>query len=194
MSTTPSTRERTLLFRITETTQYSAPHRTEHARLIVLTHDNQREVRGCCGYGETDRAGWIPEDALNDLVIEASIATDMESTTYAWGVAYLQPYHLDLYRARAMVKTLETVQRKLDRLTARYGEPADFGQYVARVAEALNATTIAFDQQPSTTGTWSRGEYRFRPVGEAVGTINHAIFNWHERYPSTARQYDADAS
>jgi hypothetical protein len=192
-ATTATSRERALLFRLTKSQQYSLPHRREEIIFTVITHDDGKQIRGCSGHGETDRKGSIDEDDLRDLRISCSLATDLDSKSYGWDVAYHQPYSVDLRAAERILKTLKLIEQRLARLEKLFGRPSDFGQYVARVAQALDCRAVAFEASETHSSLYRDNDYRFRPIGEAVGRINHEIHTWHEAHPSTRQKYEEEA-
>lgn len=76
--------------------------------------------------------------AHDDLEVRCTMTADLDNgAPYGWCMEYRGAYAVDLPRAEEMAKTLRTVQRKCDRLAAKYGAPATFAEYVVRMGEAL---------------------------------------------------------
>lgn len=56
---------------------------------------------------------------------------------WGYGIEYKGVYSLDLRRAEVIVKTLRSIERKMDKLRDRFGYVSDFPSYLAYVADAL---------------------------------------------------------
>ena len=70
----------------------------------------------------------------------------------------------------AALGTLRRIARALDRLDTRYGQPATFGQYVARIADALGLPVMT--GHASRDGWYSGGDYVTWTSGEAVSVLD----------------------
>lgn len=83
-------------------------------------------------------------DVLSDLVIsaQADISNDTSAAErwYGWQIWFVNPYHVDLSRARGMVKVLDGVARKMRRAESDAGRPESFHAYALRAARAAGAT------------------------------------------------------
>jgi hypothetical protein len=95
-----------------------------------------------------DQRVW--DDPLRGLYITAQQGCDatgmqeMRQHLYAWHVEFRYGWGgtLDLKAAERMYKILKAVDASLTRQSDRLGIPADFGQYVLRVAAALKIDTL----------------------------------------------------
>lgn len=99
---------------------------------------------------------------------------------YGWEVRYHNVYTVDLRKAERMTKTLRTVEKRMEKLTASYGHPATYGAYLARVARAIGATTFVFHKDGGRTG-WchSETEYTFRDTNaEAISEVDRIVQTW----------------
>lgn len=85
---------------------------------------------------------------FNDLEISNQIDDhngSREGTKdYAWSVAF-SSHSIELRDAKEMVKTLSMIDRKLEAYRAEIGHAVTYGQYVARIAQAIGAKGIMFD-------------------------------------------------
>jgi hypothetical protein len=90
-----------------------------------------------------------PLRGLSDLTISAQANRDhTDRGWYGWEVEYRSIAYADLRFAKAMVKQLGTLDRKMSKLTERFGTPNDLADFCARVADALGAT------EKHTFGLW----------------------------------------
>jgi hypothetical protein len=64
-----------------------------------------------------------------------------------WELHYKNVYRLGLQDAEIMVKTLRSLERKLESAADKYGRPETFGMYVQRVCEALKIPRLAWYTQ-----------------------------------------------
>ena len=102
---------------------------------------------------------------LADLTIDAQ-ADPTSADLYGWRTAYRAPYAVELDDIERMTKVLRGIRRHLDRLTERYGAPADFAAYAARVADALGITTYL---TTTVRAEWySDGQYRTMTTADAM--------------------------
>lgn len=60
--------------------------------------------------------------------------------SYAWNIFYCDRYSIRDYKP--YTKTLETIDRRLQKLENDLGEARTFGEYVTRVAKILGATVV----------------------------------------------------
>jgi hypothetical protein len=123
-------------------------------------------------------------DQLADLVIEAQ-ADPTSSDLYGWRTAYRSPYAVELADAEAMTRTMRGIARHLDKLTDRYGAPADFPAYAARVADALHITTYLTTTKRAEW--YSDGEYRTMDTADAL----YHLRDRHAQYRAACRPAEA---
>jgi len=153
------------------------------ARPVYL--NARHDVEMPSAYGTDDR-----EHGLHRLEISAQNTPDHIEAPAYWnrGAEYRDVYSVDARGAETMHKTLSGLQRKLDKLDAKYGYVTTFGQHVARFADAVGATTFVIRTRgkvnPS-TGT----EYR---ICDATGAA-YMCDLWEREYaneirPSTTEQ------
>ena len=124
-------------------------------------------------------------DAMSELRIRSQMnirpkEDGSEFTTddlYSWEVYYQRPFHVGLVQARAMAKTLNKINRYLDKQTEKWHHPNTFTEYVQRVAYCMKIKSILqrTDDDPILS-TYSNMEYRSWPIGDAhyaISTVFH---------------------
>ena len=77
-----------------------------------------------------------------DLAARCQIDGRTGSPSYGWSVEYRNLYSVDLGAATRILKTLQTIARRMDRMAEREGQPQSFGQFVNRFMRAIGATAI----------------------------------------------------
>lgn len=114
------------------------------------------------------------QDGVADLQVRAQ-ADIHDGAWYGWDVSYGDVYNVSLRRAKAMVKTLSSVERKLEKLEAKYGRPYDLLAYLGRVGDALGVRTYGW---AVTRGTfYSDGDYRWGSLDSVRYHIDTALNN-----------------
>lgn len=84
---------------------------------------------------------------LDDLLVscQGGTCSGEERRLYAFETSY-RNVSLDASNVARYASTLKTIAGRLDKLTDRFGYPADFTGYLARVAEAIGASRFVFSQ------------------------------------------------
>jgi hypothetical protein len=127
------------------------------------------EVRGC--------GSWEDEAKFNGLWINSQANGDNRESLYGWGVEYRDTYTtLDLRACERMAKTLRTIERKLEALSAKYGRPDSFPAFVARVADAVGADSIVFSQKDHQTHNGYENTVYSIEMGASI--LRHIIAKW----------------
>lgn len=106
--------------------------------------------------------GRYDHEALADLRIEAQGHLS-EGRVYGWSVEYRDVFTVNAERAEVMAKTLRKVNRGLEKLEREQGYPANFAQYLARVAKILGIRTYGYNASPQPNG-WSHDQQEYRWV------------------------------
>lgn len=96
---------------------------------------------------------------------------------YGWDYEYKDCYSVDTRRAGEMYKTLQAIEKRTAALEAKYGRPATFGAYVARIANAIGADTIVFVETPD-TGWHNKNGHRLYNLGDGAGRIDGIVRTW----------------
>ena len=127
---------------------------------------------------------------LNNLiVVSQGNNNDERRHLYGWEVRYQSPYAVDLEKAEHMVKTLRTVHARMAATDKKLGRPTTFGQFIARVAEAIGADQFLIDETPkrgSHSGWFTHAEagYRWQDIEDGVRLVDYRIREWAEPKPA----------
>lgn len=100
---------------------------------------------------------------------------------HGFRVLYQQPYSVDLKEAEVLVKTLRTVERRLDAARERDGAPADFPAFVRRAARALGIDLITFPTEPNQSSRYDQGSYRTLPLEGGLYHLETVIRAWERK-------------
>lgn len=122
---------------------------------------------------------------LDDLAIEIRLWSDLAPSVE---IEYSQPYSVDLYRAKGMVKVLQRVHRNLQRYEQQFGVCSvyDVGSRVARMIKAAGGKGLLRFHGHGRGPLYSNSEYRKLEMGAIAQWINGQI---HEQCPK-ARMAD----
>lgn len=113
----------------------------EHFFFFFKYFDKQNRVCNfSSNYADTQGGGYD----FDDLVIRAQYDRQDKNGwgLYGWGVEYRTVHYVGLEHARQMVKTLNRVEKGLERLEKKWGPPQSFSQYVIRVADIFKVEGI----------------------------------------------------
>jgi len=128
-------------------------------------------VRNC----SDERIGGL---LLNNLRVDSQGCGDDETRhLYGFDCRYHDVYTIDRTTAEAMGKTLRAIDTRLDKLAAKYGAPATFGQYLARVAEAIGATAMV-TRESGSSSSYSENEYRVRDIRDGIYHVDGLVRTW----------------
>lgn len=65
-------------------------------------------------------------------------------------------------------KVAQRIEKKLDALASRFGQPTDFGAYLTRVADAIGVTQCVVTRVPGANGSYSAGVFDFLTMAEGA--------------------------
>ena len=118
-----------------------------------------------------------------------SVKNHEVSEFYGWQIEY-KPYTVDLPKAEKMGKTLKLIHRRLEKITAQWGRPRDFGEYALRFLKAVGAVGLLklADSRP---GGWSYDDSTYRTV--AMAGVSSTIFNELADYQAEVEKKKAAA-
>jgi hypothetical protein len=106
---------------------------------------------------------------LNHLTaVSQGSNTDTTRHLYGFGLEYRNLFSVDSREAKNMAKTLASIEQRMARLATRYGAPATFGAYLARVAAAVGATRFVFPRAGAVDA--------FRPGDHTVVAVDDGIY------------------
>ena len=138
------------------------PHNVPHDR-----------IRNC---GRYDECGPLDLDSLT----VTSQGDDHPAETrrlYGWDVEYRNIYSVDARRAERMHKTLSTITRRMERTADKYGRPATFGAFLARVAEAIGADAIVLPNDRRASSYDDR-THRILSIADGIYAVDRMIDAW----------------
>lgn len=125
-------------------------------------------------YPHTFNSGsWCDEeqgDHLADLQIDVMAAKTDPHNLYSWTTTYRSVFEIDKYCARAMAKTLNKVDRKLESFAKKWGVGSTFADYLKRVCYALNIQGIIIDVSDTIT------QYIIYKVEDADAAVNYLTY------------------
>jgi hypothetical protein len=118
--------------------------------------------------------------SLRDLSIHAWVGGDYRNRFLSsFYTTYRDVYEVDLRRAEEMESTLRKINRALVKAEARDGDPANFGQYLMRVARALGIKDVIVKTGGSQfQSDYDRMEFRMLTLVEGAARANLWIQNF----------------
>jgi len=118
----------------------------------------------------------VDGDYMDYLTIRA-YWKDNESIreAYGWSTAIRDCHRLNLERARAIVKTLSKIERKLKTYEDKWGYLQDFTTYLIRVANAMDVKGILVRMDNGSNSSYDYQTYRTYPVSEAGYALETAV-------------------
>lgn len=137
-------------------------------RAVTLADDGSpRNIRCDDAYGEGLPYAGLTITAQGDR-------NDDRTYAYAWrfGIAP-DTETMVTSTVLAVIPTLRKVEKALTRDTERYGAPASFGAYVARIATALGVSVIVGQERSNSVHGWYTDmDWRSYSAGDAVNVID----------------------
>jgi hypothetical protein len=108
--------------------------------------------------------------------------------SYGWTCSFHEPYMVELADARLIMRFLKAITREMSMLSARFGDPSNFGQYVCRIMDALGIKIGVFHYTNDPTYNAEPGNpfyntgYQHRHFGQAEfgRRINQVLDVWSE--------------
>lgn len=107
---------------------------------------------------------------------------------YAWQLHY-KPYSVELDDARHMVKTLETIGKRMRKLDETVGRPETFGHYLGRLAAAIKADSFVWSRGHARNSAWGGYDddvHTIAPVKDGIYNVNYWIQKWVNPEPEAA--------
>jgi len=98
---------------------------------------------------------------------------------YGFGTEYHDVFRLDLRRVRRMQKTLEKVEKGLEKLREARGYVRSFGEYCGRLAEVMGCKGVVIARGQRQQVTSGLG-WDWMSIGDGVNRINQLIHVWVE--------------
>lgn len=101
---------------------------------------------------------------------------------YGWQVQF-SPLSVRLDTAERIVKVLRKAKRGLAKLSAEWGEPANYGQYVQRVLKVLGASG-AVVQLSGNGHTYSENTYSWREMAKVPSSVEWELADAKDKHMS----------
>lgn len=104
---------------------------------------------------------------------------DRSGPVYGFDVDYQDVYSVDRRKARRMLKTLDMVHKKLDKLSDARGYVRSYGEYLGRVAEAFGCSGMVMEREKHSQSVTGE-RYRWFSIGDGVNHAAQRIYQWQE--------------
>ena len=153
-----------LFFKVDTLDRYSDYSSTHLLQAYVCCIRDQDTVRGICTH------------SLDDFRVSTYINARNPSEYRSFSAEFHSVYTVNLQRAKSIAKTLTTLYRKLDAITAKFGPCESFGAYVARVATCLGIKDVVFTVGQSRGTRYDDNDYNILSTDLAASRINSEIF------------------
>jgi hypothetical protein len=134
--------------------------------------------------GSNMRSEWSSPNGLGSFWAVGRTSRREGGSPISCGVEYRNLNRVLAHEARQMVKVFDRVERSLAKTDERDGYHKTIGQYLARVARAVGATSIVFLKPGSVQRggfDTSRNDYVYLSLGQAVDAIDSRINLWVEK-------------
>jgi hypothetical protein len=96
---------------------------------------------------------------------------------YAWGVEYRNVFSVDRQSAEGMAKTLAAIERRMEAIAVKYGQPATFGAYLLRMADAIGATRIVIPAG-EIRSSYDDRQHRVLSLDDGAYAVDRLVANW----------------
>ena len=119
--------------------------------------------------------------ALNNLqVTSQGNSDDTTRHLYGFDVEFRNVFSVDARKAAAMHKTLTTIDKRMATVTEKYGNPATFGAYLARVAQAIGADAFVLpsNDPPAKSWTYDNIAHRILTVADGIYHVDGRVRAW----------------
>jgi len=137
------------------------------------THDTIRNVND-----HDDRADYNGLH-LYDLQVQSQGCSDDETRhLYGFETEYRNVFSVDTRRAIAMAKTLQTIDKRQEKLNEQYGRPATFGAYLARIAQIIGADCFIRPDGPQYGHAYADNSHRFFSIADGIYHVDGLIRAW----------------
>lgn len=113
---------------------------------------------------------------LDDLEVSCQYDEKSPEKLYAFSVEY-RSYSVNLDWARVIVKTLEKIEKAMQKLETEWGQPADYGAWVIRVMRVLGIEKVMYQF----SGHYGK-EYRTWSVTDVSWLVKEEIEKGRKAY------------
>lgn len=99
---------------------------------------------------------------------------------YGFDVEYRDVFAIDRRSAERMAKTLKTIETRMAKLADKFGHPATFGQYLARVANAIGAKFTVHTVGKAKHWSYAENEHRILDLAAGISYVDGLVREWAE--------------
>lgn len=162
-----------------------------HIRLYPVLIGLDRYERECIDRGEDHGRSThatirnCRDHSTNGLYLQDLFITSQghqsrdERKFYGFAVEYRNVHIVNARDARAMASTLTTIEKRMQKLEEKFGHPASFGAYCARVAEAIGASEfVRLSPHSPKTGMYNTEEHDHMEIKQGIWTIDRMVHDW----------------
>lgn len=110
---------------------------------------------------------------------QSRTGADGREPVYGLSCEYHDVYSVDLRKARRMIKTLEKIDRGLNKISEARGYVRTYPDYVGRLAEILGCKGLCL-QRTEKSAAMSGHLWQWETVGDGVNKIANLIYQWQE--------------
>jgi hypothetical protein len=112
---------------------------------------------------------------------------------YGFSCDYREVYSIDLGKARRMLKTLELLTKKLEKIGEARGYVKSYGEYCGRIAEVFGCKGIGIEK-PVKARTITGQRWEWLSIGDGVNRVNHRIYLWQQELVSGTAAADSEVA
>lgn len=184
--TTVDSKGNQIFLRIEETREHGYFHLT--ARVCTQRYENSAWVPYGVDDDYSDGPKWsdLRATCQGDEQSRTHAARGNAAPVYGFSIEYRDSWKLDLRTVRRMTKTLETIEKKMEKLQAIRGYVDNYGEYLGRIAEVLGCAGMGFDRNKRSQDVTGQ-RFEWMSVGDGVNRANRQIFLWQQEATETAQ-------
>src|SRR5262249_31528835 len=147
-----------------------------HLRGRIVTSKIEHGERWPFGFDEYNTGRLYTDLSINCQGDERSRESEHDAV-YGIDIDYRGVFSIDATKAKIMTKTLERIERCLEKLRLSRGYVQSYGEYVGRIAEIIGAEGIVVHQKQPFERNRPE-QYHWDNIGNGVNLINRVIWRW----------------
>lgn len=131
---------------------------------------------------EVQSLGMYEDETFNGLWLDGlkvrSQGADRDTPRHLYGfkVDFHEVYSVDLRKAQKMVKTLSTLDKRMEKLDQKFGRVDSFSAYLLRVAAALGATRLVISKERGRS-EWN-SPYVVQDLRQGAYEVDDMVSKW----------------
>jgi hypothetical protein len=98
--------------------------------------------------------------------------SDTRRHLYGFEPVFEHTYQVDMRDAQRMLKTLATIDRKMEKLAGKFGRPSSFGTYLSHLAHVLGVKRFVFDSPRDTSAD------QILDIKSGAYKVDHFVNEW----------------